>query len=851
VAIKSHKNKIPGGLADKNDPSDFRKDQLEKGIEVELEHTEDRSLAREIAMDHLKEIPDYYDRLEKMEKEFENSAKRVASTWLKTSARKTMWHGTSSRYLQKILKVGLIPTPTEAQFEGEFRTDSGGRSLATYGGAYFTDNWGTAHVHASTATRNKGGNAVIIGATLETRTPTVWIDEDELMSYIERSSGLTRITELTNTGNPVGYAMAYNNIARGYSYYPGEFSPDEYPKFVSIVNELDWSKSIESFWSRVLEDRPRIQGRKKRQESQINASLENLYRLLAFHLFETVYQQNKEKIRKKITEDIEKAPNYYEGERLQEYIQTKRDQLSWLDNRPEEMRNTHTKLKNAVNKFSKRMKELSDPQAAEWAFQNNVRVQEPVTYRGKNRILIVAEEVPRKSELTKDRYYDVHIRYLSGGSILSEYKKAYAERQGGSYRIIHRGRVLEEQVASYHSYPSDIWGGGVMKLAKNKPTNPSLWAKVQALTKGEIKKLTHNKKTIQGPNDGKGFDKFPSAYANGWASKVYKQLGGGWKKESSENFRYGRPTPDQVTLLTSRTPKQYRGMFVKVPPPGKKQLQHEIEILKNLQDLYRDRWMSFVLEADRDFVSLFRRLWESKNLPVNEQEISRIIKESSIPITKLKFYYNHPRPFQFSSSFEPIDTQTGHSPSYPSGHTIQSFLVAHYLGMKFPSHKEDFYRLAEKISWSRAVGGVHWLSDLSYGKAIAYQFLNNNLKIARGKAKKDVGHGGLDEWFSGHGKGKSKDKGKATWGDWVAISPVKNKKHSPGDIVGPCGVSDDPAWEKITNKGKDPLKCMPRQKAYKMTKKERADLAKEKYRKEKSDKNKDKKPTYTKTFKSK
>ena len=42
--------------------------QLNKGIKVELEHTGDRLVAKEIALDHLNELPDYYDRLKKMEK---------------------------------------------------------------------------------------------------------------------------------------------------------------------------------------------------------------------------------------------------------------------------------------------------------------------------------------------------------------------------------------------------------------------------------------------------------------------------------------------------------------------------------------------------------------------------------------------------------------------------------------------------------------------------------------------------------------------------------------------------------------------------------------------------------------
>lgn len=42
--------------------------QLKKGVKVETEHTNDKTLANEIARDHLDEFPDYYDRLDKAEK---------------------------------------------------------------------------------------------------------------------------------------------------------------------------------------------------------------------------------------------------------------------------------------------------------------------------------------------------------------------------------------------------------------------------------------------------------------------------------------------------------------------------------------------------------------------------------------------------------------------------------------------------------------------------------------------------------------------------------------------------------------------------------------------------------------
>lgn len=125
-------------------------------------------------------------------------------------------------------------------------------------------------------------------------------------------------------------------------------------------------------------------------------------------------------------------------------------------------------------------------------------------------------------------------------------------------------------------------------------------------------------------------------------------------------------------------------------------------------------------------------------------------------------------------------------------------------------------------------------------------------QVARGKAKKDVGYGGLDEWFSGHGG----DKGDATWGDWVAISPVKRtlqdgEQVQPGDIVGPCGVSNNTDWKDFTRGGKDPLKCMPRQKAHDTPKSERADLAREKLKAERADADSRRKPTNTPTFEKK
>ena len=78
VSAKIHKKVkdiLPGGADNGSPDSDFDKEQLDKGQEIEMEHTNDPDIAKEIAKDHLVEAPRYYldedggDRLKMLEEE--------------------------------------------------------------------------------------------------------------------------------------------------------------------------------------------------------------------------------------------------------------------------------------------------------------------------------------------------------------------------------------------------------------------------------------------------------------------------------------------------------------------------------------------------------------------------------------------------------------------------------------------------------------------------------------------------------------------------------------------------------------------------------------------------------------
>jgi len=59
---------------------------------------------------------------------------------------------------------------------------------------------------------------------------------------------------------------------------------------------------------------------------------------------------------------------------------------------------------------------------------------------------------------------------------------------------------------------------------KNVPTSPEKWAQAKSQAKAK-------------------FDVYPSAYANGWAAKKYKEMGGGWKSVSEETKPPFDPDP--------------------------------------------------------------------------------------------------------------------------------------------------------------------------------------------------------------------------------------------------------------------------------------------------------------------
>jgi len=129
------------------------------------------------------------------------------------------------------------------------------------------------------------------------------------------------------------------------------------------------------------------------------------------------------------------------------------------------------------------------------------------------------------------------------------------------------------------------------------------------------------------------------------------------------------------------------------------------------------------LTCDENPRKLFQVFLESKGRTFNVDYYKMLTKSLEDIITRIKKYYDRPRPAELAKSmgidFLSDNLDTAQSPSYPSGHTIQSYVVAKMLSNQFPEYEEDLLAIAEIIAQSRIDRGVHFPTDIEYGREVA------------------------------------------------------------------------------------------------------------------------------------
>jgi acid phosphatase (class A) len=88
-----------------------------------------------------------------------------------------------------------------------------------------------------------------------------------------------------------------------------------------------------------------------------------------------------------------------------------------------------------------------------------------------------------------------------------------------------------------------------------------------------------------------------------------------------------------------------------------------------------------------------------------------------------KKFWKARRPYLVDRRVELLVNPIDSSPSYPSGHTSESRVIAEVLGILYPKRLSTLRARAEVIAWHRVQAGVHDPADLEAGRLLAMLIL--------------------------------------------------------------------------------------------------------------------------------
>tara|TARA_B100001564_G_scaffold353414_1_gene362296 strand:+ start:5401 stop:6102 length:702 start_codon:yes stop_codon:yes gene_type:complete len=141
----------------------------------------------------------------------------------------------------------------------------------------------------------------------------------------------------------------------------------------------------------------------------------------------------------------------------------------------------------------------------------------------------------------------------------------------------------------------------------------------------------------------------------------------------------------------------------------------ELKVVSSATSERTESELMLVEAVDKEPLDLFYRFLEAKGLTFPKSTFATYYNIAEEYMYALKYYFNRARPDQIAPyhgiEINVLHTETHHTPSYPSGHTMYSELAAHIASDEYPEHKEIFFKLSDYCGLARVLQGVHYPSD--------------------------------------------------------------------------------------------------------------------------------------------
>lgn len=191
-----------------------------------------------------------------------------------------------------------------------------------------------------------------------------------------------------------------------------------------------------------------------------------------------------------------------------------------------------------------------------------------------------------------------------------------------------------------------------------------------------------------------------------------------------DSIVYGNPSRDYLPFLetTSFLDKHFEPLTQFTPPKNSSKATREelnmlVDMVKTMQDHPEvlKRYQSYDFELERTFAKLAMKMKMSDELI---GMIDSLFDDINPLLVKLKMHFQRARPYQLAHAYKlklfPYRSFSADSPSYPSGHALQSKVICYVLGNHLPEQFEFFENLANDICYSREYMGLHYRSDIDF-----------------------------------------------------------------------------------------------------------------------------------------
>jgi hypothetical protein len=201
------------------------------------------------------------------------------------------------------------------------------------------------------------------------------------------------------------------------------------------------------------------------------------------------------------------------------------------------------------------------------------------------------------------------------------------------------------------------------------------------------------------------------------------------------DLTYGNPAHDQLSFIqgTCLVDSLFDTFKDSVIPNNdselvKEELNEIADCLAVVSQPENQNYLKRYLAYDRNLIQALSSIFKQKDIEV-EELITDVVKDIQNLIYKLKFHFQRPRPYQLAQYYKlklfPYKSFSAHTPSYPSGPTVQAIVILNVIGNKYPTEYQYCKELIEDISYSRVYLGHHFPSDNDGGREIGKAILKH------------------------------------------------------------------------------------------------------------------------------